>query len=126
MALQGNLRDFSATEILQLLGSQKKTGCLTLEWNTERTVVYVQEGRIVSTRRPGMTRDDPLLAFLRHVHRLSEEQYQGILTIQRDSNRDLEDLLLNGRYLDSDELSAYIDRQILDDLMRLTRRENGS
>jgi len=27
MALQGNLHDFSAMEILQLLGSQKKSGC---------------------------------------------------------------------------------------------------
>lgn len=126
MALQGNLRDFSATEILQLLGAQKKTGCLTLEWNTERGLVYVREGRIVSCRRPGMTKDDPLLSFLRGVHRLSEEQYQGILTIQRESNRDLEDLLLNGRYLDTDELAGYVDRQILDDLMRLTRWESGS
>ena len=126
MALQGNLRDFSATEILQLLGSQKKTGCLMMEWNTERAQLFVVEGRIVSTRNPGMTSDDPLLAFLRRVHRLSEEQYRGILTIQRESKRDLEDLLLNGRYLEADELAAYIERQILDDLMRLVRWENGT
>ncbi|HTM57795.1 MAG TPA: DUF4388 domain-containing protein [Candidatus Udaeobacter sp.] len=126
MALQGNLRDFAATEILQLLGTQKKTGCLTLEWNTERAVVYVQEGRIISTRRPGMAQDDPLLRFLLKVHRLSKEQHRGILTLQRESNRDLEDLLLNGRYLDQEELAAYVERQILDDLMRITRWENGA
>jgi hypothetical protein len=73
-----------------------------------------------------MGKDDPLLAFLRKVHRLSEEQYRGILTIQRESNRDLEDLLLNGRYLDSDELAGYVERQILDDLMRLVRWEDGA
>ncbi len=126
MALQGNLRDFSATEILQLLGTQKKTGCLTLEWNTERAMVYVQEGRIVSTRRVGMAKDDPLLGFLRSVHRLSDEQYRGILTIQRESSRDLEDLLLNGRYLAAEELAGYLERQILDELMRLTRWESGT
>ncbi|HTK30586.1 MAG TPA: DUF4388 domain-containing protein [Candidatus Saccharimonadaceae bacterium] len=126
MALQGNLRDFAATEILQLLGSQKKTGCLMLEWNTERAVVYVNEGRIVSTRRPGMAKDDPLLAFLKSVGRLSDEQYRGILSIQRESNRDLEDLLLNGRYLESEELGGFVERQILDNMMRLTRWENGS
>lgn len=126
MALHGNLRDFSATEILQLLGTQKKTGCLRLEWNTERMQVYVLEGRIVSTRPPGMVKEDPLLAFLRKVHRLSEEQYRGLLTIQRESNRDLEDLLLNGRYLDLEELTGYVERQILDDLMRLVRWENGT
>ena len=31
MALQGTLREFSATDILQLLATQKKTGCLILE-----------------------------------------------------------------------------------------------
>jgi hypothetical protein len=125
MALQGSLRDFAATEILQLLGSQQKTGCLMLEWNTERAVIYVQEGRMVSTRKPGMAKDDTLLHFLRRVHRLSDEQYQGILTIQRESQRDLEDLLVNGRYLDQEELGYYVERQILDDLMRVTRWENG-
>jgi len=126
MALQGNLRDFSATEILQLVGTQKKTGCLMMEWNTERAVLYTLEGRIISTRNPGMQKDDPLLQFLKRVHRLSEEQYRGILTIQRESNRDIEDLLLNGRYLDADELAGYVERQILDDLTRIVRWEDGT
>lgn len=126
MALQGNLRDFSATEILQLIGGQKKSGCLMLEWNTERAVVWVQEGRIVSTRPLGITKDDSLLAFLRRAHRLSDEQIRGILSIQKESNRDLEDLLLNGRYLDGPEMTAFVERQILDDLMRIVRWDSGT
>ena len=126
MALQGNLRDFASSEILQLVGTQRKSGCLTLEWNTERAVIWVADGRIVLTRQPGMTKDDPLLAFLRRTKRLSDEQYRGILTIQRESNRDLEDLLVNGRYLDAQELAIYIERQILDDLQRVVRWDNGS
>lgn len=126
MALQGNLRDFASTEILQLVGTQRKSGCLTLEWNTERASIWVVEGRIVSTRQPGMAKDDPLLAFLRRTKRLSDEQYRGVVTIQRESNRDLEDLLLNGRYLDAQELSHFVERQILDDLMRVVRWDNGS
>jgi len=126
MALQGNLRDFASTEILQLLGTQKKSGCLSLEWNTEHALVYLLEGRIVATRRPGMLKDDPLLLFLLKIHRLSEEQYRGIQTIQQESNRDLEDLLVNGRYLEADELTGYVERQILDDLMRITRWESGA
>jgi hypothetical protein len=126
MALQGNLRDFSASEILQLLGTQKKTGCLTLQQGGAPVVIYVLDGRVVSTRTPGLAKGDPLLAFLRQAHRLSEEQHRGILTIQRESSRDLEDLLLNGRYLDAEELAGFIERQILDDLMRLVRWEDGS
>lgn len=126
MALQGNLRDFAASEILQLLGTQKKTGCLTLEQGGRHVVIYVLDGRVVSTRTPGLAKDDPLLAFLRHAHRLSDEQQRGIQTIQRESSRDLEDLLLNGRYLDAEELAAFVERQILDDLMRLARWEDGT
>ena len=91
MALQGNLRDFSATEILQLLGMQQKTGCLVIDNPSQRVSVYVLDGRIVSTRLPGMFKDDPLLRFLLKVHRLSEEQHQGIASIQRESRRDLEE-----------------------------------
>jgi len=126
MALQGNLRDFSATEILQLVGTQKKSGCLWFEWNTERAVVWVQEGRIVATRQPGLSKDDPLLAFLLETHRLSDEQTRGLLSIQKESTRDLEDLLLNGRYLDEQELASYLERQILEDLSRVVRWDNGT
>jgi len=126
MALQGNLRDFSASEILQLLGTQKKTGCLTLERNGKHVVIYVLDGRVVSTRTPGLAKGDPLLAFLKQAHRLSEEQHRGILTIQRESSRDLEDLLLNGRYLDAEELASFVERQFLDDLMHLARWEDGT
>ena len=126
MALQGNLRDFSASEILQLLGTQKKTGCLTLEQGGQPVVIYVQDGRVVSTRTPGLAKGDPLLGFLKRTHRLSDEQQRGILTIQRESSRDLEDLLLNGRYLDAEELAGFVERQILDDLMRLARWEDGT
>ncbi|MFN8588116.1 MAG: DUF4388 domain-containing protein [Candidatus Eisenbacteria bacterium] len=126
MALQGNLRDFSATEILQLIASQKKSGCLALEWNTERAFIWVHEGRIVSTRQAGISKDDPLLHFLKGSGRLSDEQVRGILTIQRESNRDLEDLLVNGRYLDAEELAGFIERQILDDLMRIVRWDSGT
>jgi hypothetical protein len=126
MALQGNLRDFSVTEILQLLGSQKKTGCLLLEWNTEKAQIYVQDGRIISTRTPGMRADDPLLLFLVKVHRLSDEQRRGVLSIHKESSRDLEDLLVTGRYMDPEELKLFLERQILNDLQRVVRWESGS
>src|SRR6266850_2336551 len=64
MSLQGNLREFSANDILQLLGTQKKTGCLILEGNGTHTNIYVHDGRLVATREPGMAKDDPLLRFL--------------------------------------------------------------
>lgn len=126
MALQGSLRDFSVSEILQLLGTQKKTGCLLLQRDAETCVVYVSDGRIISARNPGMRPDDPLVRFLRAIHRLSEEQYRGLLTIHRETDRDLEDLLLNGRYMDQEELAGYVERQVLDTLLNLSHWESGT
>jgi hypothetical protein len=125
VALQGNLRDFSVSEILQLLGTQKKTGCLLMKREGGNVVIYLSDGRVVSARDPGMRADDPLLALLRDIHRLSEEQYRGLLTLNRETGRDLEDLLLNGRYMEQEELAGYIERQILDTLLRLSHWEQG-
>ncbi|MBI3540217.1 MAG: DUF4388 domain-containing protein, partial [Candidatus Eisenbacteria bacterium] len=126
MALQGNLRDFSVSEILQLLGTQKKTGCLLLEKDAERCVVYVHDGRVVSAREPGMKRDDPLVEFLRTIQRFSDEQYRGLIAIHKETGRDLEDLILNGRYMDQEELAGYVERQILDTLLTLAHWEAGT
>ena len=126
MALQGNLRDFSATEILQLLGSQKKTGCLILESGASRGIVFVQDGRLVSTRPPGMAKDDPLITFLRRVNRLTDEQVLGLTTIHHESKRDLEDLLVNGRYMEQQDIVAFVERQILDTLMSVMAWPEGA
>ncbi len=126
MALEGSLRDFAVSEILQLLGTQKKTGCLLLQRDAENRVVYVNSGRLVSARDPGMRSDDPLAGFLREIHRLSEEQYRGLLTLHRETGRDLEDLLLNGRYMEQEELASYVERQILNTLMCLAHWESGT
>ena len=126
MALQGNLRDFSATEILQLLGSQKKSGCLILDSTTATAVVFVYDGRIVSTRQPGMAKDDPLVVFLRRVNRLTDEQVLGLAAIHQESKRDLEDLLVNGRYMEPEDLATLVERQILDTLMRVMSWPDGA
>lgn len=127
MSFQGNLRDFAATEILQLLGSQNKTGCLRIETPGEPLSLHVADGRVVSTRGGRTGTEDPLLRFLLRVNRLSREQAGGLLAIQRESGRDLEDLLVEGHYLESeDELAAYLERQILDDLMLAVQWTQGS
>jgi hypothetical protein len=126
MAFQGNLRDFSVSEVLQMIGTQKKTGCLIIEGNAVRAHFHVVDGKLVSTRDTGLSLEDPLLQFLRKAHRLSTEQHRGIMTIQRESNRDLEDLLVNGRYIEAEELGGWIERQILEDLMRVMSWQNGN
>lgn len=125
MALSGSLREFALWEIVQLLSSQKKTGRLFLSQGPEQVSIYFLDGRIVGAREPGLAPGDPLMRFLRRVRWLSDEQLRGIESLHSESGRDLIDLLLNGRYLDAEELSALYERLVIDLLFRLLRWENG-
>ena len=126
MALSGSLREFALSEILQLLSSQRKTGSLRLTRGSDMRVVYLLEGRIASMRDRGYSEDDPLARFLRRVHRLSEEQMRGIASIHAESNRDLVDLLLNGRYIEREELAMLYERMVLDVLHEILAWEDGT
>ena len=125
MALQGTLHEFSSTEILQLLATQRKTGCLVLEHDGSEACVFVLDGRIVSTRSDVPLDQDTLFRFLRRVRRLSEEQLRGLMSLQAESDRDLEDLIVHGRYLEPEDLAALIERQILDDLTAMIEWVDG-
>ena len=126
MALSGSLREFALSEILQLLSSQRKTGSLRLTRGSDMRVVYLLEGRIASMRDRGYSEEDPLARFLRRVHRLSEEQLRGIASIHAESNRDLVDLLLNGRYIEREELAMLYERMVLDVLHEILAWEDGT
>jgi hypothetical protein len=89
-------------------------------------VVYVADGRIVSAREPGMRPDDLLLRLLLKIRCLSAEQQHGLMAIHQESGRDLEDLLLNGRYLEPEALASCLERQILDTLTRISVWESGT
>ena len=125
MALSGSLREFSLSEILQLLSSQRKTGCLRVTRGAEARVIYLLEGRVAAVRDRGMGADDPLAGFLRRIHRLSEEQMRGISSIHAESGRDLVDLLLNGRYLEREELGMLYERLVLDVLHEIISWDDG-
>jgi hypothetical protein len=107
------------------MSSQKKTGRLFLRDNAEQVSIYFLDGRIAGARGPGLAANDPLMRFLRRVRWLSEEQLRGIESLNAESGRDLLDLLLNGRYLDADELNQLTERMVLDLLFRMLRWETG-
>ena len=125
MAMSGSLREFALWEIVQLLSSQKKTGRLELARGGERIALYFLDGRIAAAREPGLLPGDPLMRFLRRVRWLSDEQLRGIESLNAESGRDLVDLLLNGRYIDAEELAALYERMVLDLLFRMLRWEDG-
>lgn len=125
MALSGSLREFHLSEIVQLLSGQRKTGCLTLNRGPERVHLYFQDGRLAAVRDPGLAPNDPLMRFLRRTRWLSDEQLRGVESLHAESGRDLVDILLNGRYIDSEGLTTLYERMAIDLVFQLLGWEDA-
>ena len=65
MSLDGNLRVFSLTEILQMLGMQRKTGILTVEGPKDTITLGFSSGNVVSVESSSNPIDNRLGALLR-------------------------------------------------------------
>lgn len=72
MALKGNLRDFSAAQLLNLISLARKTGTLTIE-GSEVTRLYFRDGHLVYAEA-GDSHWNSLTQILRRAGCLSEEQ----------------------------------------------------
>ena len=72
MALKGNLKDFSTTQLLNLIHLARKTGALTLQIQSGVTTLFFREGKLVHTTASGQ--DGHLASVLARAGKLSEEQ----------------------------------------------------
>jgi hypothetical protein len=72
MALKGNLRDFSTTQLLNLIHLARKTGALTIQVPPGATTLYFQEGKLVYATTGGQ--DGHLASVMARAGKLSSEQ----------------------------------------------------
>lgn len=94
MSLDGNLRVFSLTEILQMLGMQRKTGILTVEGPKDTITVAFVTGRVVSVESSSNPIENRLGTLLVKAGRLSPEDLAVALERQRKGSERLGRLLL--------------------------------
>jgi len=76
MALQGNLQDFSTTQLLNLVSLAKKTGAMTLEVDDNSALLYFREGKLIhasTNNRAGRLAD-----MLLEAGKLEEKQVKAI------------------------------------------------
>lgn len=94
MSLEGNLRVFSLTEILQMLGMQRKTGLLTVEGPKDTITLGFVTGRIVSVESSSNPIENRLGTLLVKAGRLSAADLSVALERQRKGADRLGRLLL--------------------------------
>ncbi len=118
MALEGNVKDFGLSEILQLIALQKKTGMLSI--TGDRTmVIFFREGQVISTRDRRRMADDPLRTYLLGYGFLSAEELNRIQQIQIETNLDLTDILLSEKLYSDDELRTIYMEQIQETIQEI-------
>ena len=118
MALKGNLRDFSTTQLLNLINLAHKTGTLTVGTGDVQARLCFKEGKLIYATLDGQS--DNLAAMLQRAGKISEEQARAIQA-QTDvkSDKELGLLLINAGCVNQDDIVVSVRSHILNNVYSL-------
>lgn len=103
MALQGNLRDFTVTQLLNLVNLAGKTGTLIIDGPTDQAQVAFKEGKLAYARIG--QEDNRLATILHRAKKLSVNQYRAL--VERDgqmTDKELGLILINAGYVTQEDI----------------------
>jgi hypothetical protein len=125
MALKGNLQDFNATQLLNLINLARKTGTLTIDTRETQSRLCFKEGKLIYATLDGQ--DDHLAAVLRKAGKITEEQARALQT-QADvkSDKELGLLLINAGYVSQADVVQSVHTYILGNVYRLFTWSEGA
>jgi hypothetical protein len=103
MALKGNLRDFSTTQLLNLVNLARKTGKLTVNGQKQKAVLHFREGRLIHACTN--TDEGHLTAMLLKTGKLTQEQ-ASMVNSQSGSSSDkvMGKYLMDARLVSRDDI----------------------
>lgn len=124
MALKGNLRDFSTTQLLNLINLARKTGTLAIDARDDRARLSFREGKLVYAT---LGQDAHLAAILHRSGKLSEEQARTIQTqASAKSDKELGLLLINAGYVSQSDILQSVHTYILGNVYPLFTWPDGN
>jgi hypothetical protein len=125
MALKGNLRDFSTTQLLNLINLARKTGTLQISTQGAQARLCFKEGKLVYATLNGQ--GDPLAAVLHRAGKLTEEQAHQIQTQANVKNdKELGVMLINAGYVSQADIVQSIRADILNNIYPLFTWADGT
>jgi hypothetical protein len=125
MALQGTLKDFSITEIIQLIGQQLKTGVLRIRKGKDLVEIYFVDGMIVHVHSNYRGKKDLIGEILVKAQLITEEQLERVLSIQKGTHKYLGEILVELQLLTKDHVLKVISTQIYETIYDLFWWEDG-
>jgi|UniRef100_A0A7C4PHI4 hypothetical protein len=118
MALKGNLRDFSITQLLNLINLAQKTGTLVIEGPGETARIAFRQGKLAYAQLGG--EDGSLAAILHQTRRISASQYKLLKErASTMSDKELGLLLINAGYLTQDDILSSLQTYFINIIRRL-------
>jgi hypothetical protein len=125
MALQGTLKDFSITEIIQLIGQQLKTGILKIRRGKNVVEIYFVDGMIVHVYSNYRGKKDLIGEILVKAQLITEEQLERVLRLQKETLKYLGEILVELQLLTKDDVLKVISTQIYETIYDLFWWEDG-
>lgn len=125
MALKGNLRDFSTTQLLNLVNLARKTGLLTIQGQGGSAArLYFREGKLIHANTGG--EDGHLADMLLKAGKLSAEQAKMIQTrAEMQSDKQLGLALMNAGYVTQDDIVQSVKNYMLEIVYKLFNWNEG-
>lgn len=118
MPLKGNLRDFSTTNLLNLINLAKKTGTLIIEGPGQGAQMSFRNGKLIFAQ---MGHEDGNLAvLLRRTGRLTDEQVKALRArAATATDKELGLLLINAGYVNQSDIVNSLRSHMLEIVYRL-------
>jgi hypothetical protein len=125
MALEGTLRDFSLSDIFQLIGLQRKTGVLTLRASEDVVTVSFLDGKVVGADSLNKRLEDRLGQVLLKTGAVTKAELDAALKTQMETLERLGHILLDRTVISKEELRKAFEQQILQIIFRVFRWQDG-
>jgi hypothetical protein len=110
MPLDGDVKTFPLTAIVQMAHDERKTGILTVSTPRRRCSIYFREGKIIHVR--GNTDKELKLGVLLKANNLiSEDRLEDMLAVSKAMEKRLGTVLLERKYIELDKLVSIIQLQ---------------
>ena len=118
MALKGNLREFTITQLLNLINLARKTGTLIVEGPSEKIYLSFREGKLAYAQRGH--EDNSLATILYKAKKLSAAQHRVIKTRAVNmSDKELGLLLINANYINQQDILTSLQSHFVSIVNRL-------
>ncbi|MFH1279885.1 MAG: DUF4388 domain-containing protein [Candidatus Eisenbacteria bacterium] len=125
MGLRGNLAEFGAVEVFQLLASQGKTGVLRLYRTAKKAAFVFSGGEIVSTWDRSASLTDPLKTHILRKKVLPEHQAMRALRLEARADIPFAEILLREGMIDLPETARLVREQITGEVLEVLEWDQG-